>query len=95
MKKKFDKCKNEPWKECCNDCKELECCCYICKDIVKVKVYIKHLGEHYDDVVCAWLINVFLSLGFELEDVNIVSIFKDIDTHIRKTDSRNMSNDLL
>ena len=37
---KCDKCKNKPWKECCNDCRELEYCCYICKDIVKVKNYI-------------------------------------------------------
>ena len=44
---KCDKCKNKPWKECCNDCKELDYCCYICKDIVKVKDYIKHLREHY------------------------------------------------
>ena len=44
---KCDKCKNKPWKECCDDCKELDCCCYICKDIVKVKHYIKLLGEYY------------------------------------------------
>ena len=44
---KCDKCKNEHWKECCNDRKELEYCCYICKDIVKVKAYIKHLGDHF------------------------------------------------
>ena len=44
---KCDKCKNKHWKEWCNDCKELEYCCYICKDIVKVKDYIKHLGDHY------------------------------------------------
>ena len=41
-----DKCKNKPWKQCCNDCKEIEYC-YVCKDIAKVKDYIKHLGEHY------------------------------------------------
>ena len=41
---KGDKCKN---KDCCNDCKELEYCCYICNDIVKVKDYIKHLEDHY------------------------------------------------
>ena len=46
---KCDKSKNKPWKECCNDCKELDYCCYICKDIVKVKNYIKHLGGHYDN----------------------------------------------
>ena len=46
---KSDKCKNKPWKEYVNDCKELEYCCYICKDIVKVNDYIKLLGEYYDD----------------------------------------------
>ena len=44
---KCDKCKNKPWNECCNDFKELYYCCYIYKDIIKVKDYIKHLGEHY------------------------------------------------
>ena len=44
---KCDKCKNNPRKGCCNDCKELEYCCHICKDIFKVKDYIKHLEEHY------------------------------------------------
>ena len=44
---KCDKCKNKPWNECCNDCKELDYNCYICKDIVKVKDYNKHLGEQY------------------------------------------------
>ena len=38
-----------PWKECCNDCKELKYCCYKCKNIVKVKNYIKQLGDHYDN----------------------------------------------
>ena len=37
-----------PWKQG-NHCKELEYCCYICKDIVKVKDYSKQLGEHYDN----------------------------------------------
>ena len=51
MKKKMKcyKCINKPWKKCYNDCKELDYCCSICKDIVKVKDYIKHLEEHYDD----------------------------------------------
>ena len=43
----YDKCKNKPWKEYFNDCKTLEYCCYICKDIVKVKNYIKHFGDHF------------------------------------------------
>ena len=44
---KCDKFKNNPWKECCNDCKQLEYCCYLSKDIVKAKDCIKHLREHY------------------------------------------------
>ena len=43
---KCDKCKNKPWKECFNDCEELDYYCYICKDIVKAKDYTGHLGEH-------------------------------------------------
>ena len=43
------KCKNTPTKGCCTDCRELEYCCYICKDLVKVKDFIKHLGDHYDN----------------------------------------------
>ena len=46
---KCDKCKNMPWKECCNDCKELEYCCYICKYVVKLKNYIIQLGDHYNN----------------------------------------------
>ena len=34
---------------CCDNCKELEYFCYICKDIVKVKDYIKQLEKHYND----------------------------------------------
>ena len=45
-----DKCKNKPVTECCKDCKELDCCCYICKYIVKVKDYINHLGEHHVNI---------------------------------------------
>ena len=44
-----DKCKNKTWSECCNDCKELEFCCYKCKGIIKVKDFIKYLGKHYDN----------------------------------------------
>ena len=46
---KCDKCKNNPSTECCNDCKELENFCYICKNIVKIKNYINYLGDHYDN----------------------------------------------
>ena len=49
MKMKCNKCKNKSWKECCSNCKELEYCCYVCKNIVKVKDYIEHLGYHYSD----------------------------------------------
>ena len=44
---KFDKCRKKHRKECCNDCKELEYCCYICKDLGKLKEYIKFLEKHY------------------------------------------------
>ena len=43
MKMKCKKCLNKPWKECCNNCKELEYSCYVCKNMVKVKDYIEHL----------------------------------------------------
>ena len=46
---KCDECKNKHWRECCTDCKELDYCCYICKDIVKVKDYMKKLGILYDN----------------------------------------------
>ena len=49
MKKKCNKCINKPWKECCNNCKELEYSCYVFKNMVKVKDYIEHLGYHYSD----------------------------------------------
>ena len=49
MKMKCNKCKYKPWKECCNNCKELEYSCYVCKNMVKVKHYIEHLGYHYSD----------------------------------------------
>ena len=29
MKMKCNKCINKPWKECCNNCKELEYSCYV------------------------------------------------------------------
>ena len=46
---KCDKCKNKPWKECCDNCKELEYSCCICENVVKVEDYIEHLGKHYND----------------------------------------------
>ena len=46
---KCDKSKNKHWKDSCYDCKELEYCCHICEDIVKVKDYNKLLGKHYDN----------------------------------------------
>ena len=62
---KFDKCKNKQRRECCDNCKELEYCCYICKDIVKVKDYIKHLEKHYNDknlnLACMCRVNKHIS----------------------------------
>ena len=49
MKMKCNKCINKPWKECCNNCKELEYSCYVCKNMVKVEDYIENLGYHYSD----------------------------------------------
>ena len=97
---KCDKCKNKPWKECCNDCKELEYCCYICKNIVKVKRYIKHVGDHYDNpgqYLACNMCKVYkhLSLGLEMEDADCASILTDIDIHIPKIDSRNMLKGLI
>ena len=46
---KCDKCRNKSWKECSNNCKELEYSCHVCKNMVKVKVYIEHFGYHYFD----------------------------------------------
>ena len=57
---KCNKYKNKPWKECCNNGKELEHSCYICKNMVKD--YIEHLGCHYSDpdqyLVCS-MCNVY------------------------------------
>ena len=90
---KCDKCKSNPWRECCNDCKELEYFCYICKDIVKVKDYIKLLWDHYANLnqylecnMCKF-ISIFLSLDLEVEDADCASILTDIDTNIPKIDS--------
>ena len=49
MKMKCNKCLNQPWKECCKNCKELEYSCYVCKNMVKVKDFIEHLGYHHSD----------------------------------------------
>ena len=54
--------------------------------IMMIQVYIKL-------VVCAGLINIFLSLHLEMQDVNYVSNFIDIDIHILKHDTSNMSKD--
>ena len=85
---KCDNCKNKDWKECCNDCKELEYCCYICKDIIKVKDYIKHLGDHYANPnqylecnMCKVYKHIF-SLGLEMEDADYVFICVDIVINI-------------
>ena len=44
-----DKCKNKPWRECSDNCKEIEYHCYVCANVVKVIDYIEHLGKHYND----------------------------------------------
>ena len=49
MKMNCNKCINKPWKESCNNCKELEYSRYVCKNMVKVKDYIENLGYHYSD----------------------------------------------
>ena len=49
MKMKCKKCINKPWKECCNNYKELKNSCYVCKNMVKVKDYIEQLEYHYSD----------------------------------------------
>ena len=49
MKMKCNKCKNKSWKAYCNNCKESEYSFYVCKNMVKVKDYIEHLGYHYSD----------------------------------------------
>ena len=46
---KCDKDTNKHWKDSCNVCKELEYCCYMFKDIVEVKDYIKNLEKDYDN----------------------------------------------
>ena len=96
-----DKCKNKPWRECCNDCKELDYCCHKCKDIVKVKDYIKHLGDHYANPnqylefnMCKVFKHISF-LGLEMEDADCASTLTDIDTHIPNIVSRNMSKDLI
>ena len=87
--------------QCFNDCKELEHRWYISTNIVRVNVFNKHLGEHYDEqslyLTCSMcLVNKHISsLDLEMQDVNHVSIFIDIDTHIPKIYSRNMSKDLI
>ena len=46
---KCNKCINKTWKECCNNCKDIEYFCYFRKNMVKVKYFIEHLGYHYSD----------------------------------------------
>ena len=93
---KCDKCKNKPWKECCNDCKELEYCRYISKNIVKAKIIlniwetIMIIQINIWRVTCEKFTNIFLSLGLKREDPYCTSILTDIDIHIPKIGSRNM-----
>ena len=89
-------CKNRPWRECCNDCKELEFFCYICKDMVKVKNYIVHLGDHYDDprlyLTCSicGLIEILLHVDLGMQNVDYMFIFLDIDLAVLVIDSKSM-----
>ena len=46
MKMKFNKCINKPWKEYCNNCKELKYSCYVCKNMVKLKDSTEQLRYH-------------------------------------------------
>ena len=91
---KFVKCKNKPRKECCNDCKEPEYCCYIFNDTVKVKNYIKHLGDHSGNpdkyIQINIIINIFLSLGLEMEDADYASILIDRDSPLLEISSQSM-----
>ena len=61
MKMKCNKFIYKSWKECCNNCKELEYS-YVCKNMVKVKDYIEYLGYLYSDpdqyLVCS-MYNVY------------------------------------
>ena len=98
---KCDKCKNKPWKECCNDCEELEYCCYISKNIIKAKIIlniwetIMIIQINILRVICGKFTNMFLSLGLEREDPYCTSILIDIDIHIPKTGSRIMLKGLI
>ena len=96
MKMKCDKCINKPWKECCNKCKELEYSCYVCKNMVKVKDYIEHLGYHYSDpdqyLTCS-MCNVYKHISYidlETGDVDYVFIFIDIDMVTLEINSESM-----
>ena len=96
MKRKCNKCINKPWKECCNNCKELEYSCFVCKNMVKVKDYIEHLGYHYSDpdqylrVVCVMFINIYQYIDLELGNVDYVFIFIDIDMVILEINAESM-----
>ena len=94
---KCDKCKKQHWKGCCNDCKELEYCCYLCKDIVKVKDFNKHLGDHYANPNQYLKCNmykvykhIFFFLGLETEDADCASSLTDIHLAILKISLESM-----
>ena len=79
------KCINKPWKECCNNGKELEYSCYVCKNMVKVKDYIEHFGYHYSDpdqyLKCS-MCNVYKHISlhrFRNRKSRLCIIFIDID----------------
>ena len=96
MKMKCKKCLNKPWKECCKNCKELEYSCYVCKNMVKVKDYIEHLGYHYSDpdqyLTCS-MCNVYKQnhyIELEIGNVDYVFIFIDIDMVTLEINSESM-----
>ena len=94
MKMKCNKCINKPWKECYNNCNELDYPCYVCKNLVKVKDYIEHLGYHYSDpdqyLVCVMFINIYPYIDLEIGNVDYVFIFIDIDMVILEINSESM-----
>ena len=94
---KCDKCKNKPWKECCDNCKVLEYSCYLCENVVKVKDYIEHLGKHYNDknlylTFCMCGVNKHISYYRfrNARSVDCVFIFIDTDIAILEINSRSM-----
>ena len=68
--------------------RKLEFCFYICKDIFKLKDYIKNLGEHYvnpNQCLECNMCEAYKHISFvnlEMEDADCASIIIDIDSPI-------------